>query len=68
MGCVYAREERKSDQISPHAKHMGDYCRGLNAHVIHSSLRTRGLTTTGVRPYYLLRVLAPLATPSVYTV
>jgi len=47
---------------------MGDYCRDLTAHVIHSSLRTRGLTATGVLPYYLLRVLAPLATPSVYTV
>ena len=39
MGSVYTREKRKSDQAGlSHTKHMGDYCRGLTAHVVHSSL------------------------------
>jgi hypothetical protein len=43
VGSVYAREKRKSDQTSlvAHTQHMGDYCRGLNA---HSTLRKLGST------------------------
>ena len=40
VGSVYARGKRKigPDRSSSHAEHMGDYCRGLAAHVIHSTL------------------------------
>jgi hypothetical protein len=40
VGSVCAREKRKNgpDRSCPHTQHMGDYCRGLTAHVIHSTL------------------------------
>ena len=40
VGSAYAMEKRKSDQpgLVAHTKHTGDYCRGVTAHVIHSTL------------------------------
>jgi hypothetical protein len=35
---MQTRKENRTRLVCPHAKHMGGYCRGLTAHVIHSTL------------------------------